>query len=70
VQVPKIIDRYTTYNLLPTTYNLLSGETPIRDYAKESWGYLQSAHPAMARFMDGTLATDGSTVTATYFHSP
>lgn len=37
-------------------------EAPIKDYAKESWGYLQSAHPPMARFMGGVLATDGSTV--------
>ncbi|MBW4574365.1 MAG: hypothetical protein KME08_03685 [Aphanothece sp. CMT-3BRIN-NPC111] len=35
-------------------------ETPIRAYARESWGYLQSAHPPMARFMGGIFTTDGS----------
>lgn len=34
-------------------------EAPIQDYARESWDYLQAAHPQMARFVGGTLAADG-----------
>lgn len=35
-------------------------EAPIRDYAKESWDYLQQLHPQMASFMGGEFADDGS----------
>jgi hypothetical protein len=37
-------------------------ETPIREYARESWSYLQSAHPPIARFMGGLIKEDGSIV--------
>lgn len=35
-------------------------EAPIHDYAKESWDYLQLAHPQMARFLGGTFTADGA----------
>jgi hypothetical protein len=34
-------------------------EAPIRDYAQESWDYLQAAHPEMARFVGGRCTPDG-----------
>ncbi|MEB3179416.1 MAG: ferritin-like domain-containing protein [Nostocaceae cyanobacterium] len=34
-------------------------EAPIRDYARESWDYLQAAHPEMARFVGGKCTADG-----------
>lgn len=37
-------------------------EAPIRQYARESWDYLQHVHPQMACFMGGEFAEDGSTV--------
>lgn len=39
-------------------------EAPIRDYAKESWDYLQQIHPQMARFMGGQFAENGSLLEA------
>ena len=35
-------------------------EAPIRDYSKESWGYLEKVHPQLARFMGGTFGESGS----------
>lgn len=37
-------------------------EAPIRAYAQESWGYLQSLHPELAYFMGGKFGPDGSTL--------
>lgn len=43
---------------------ILSGateiEAPIRDYAQESWAYLQQIHPQMAIFMGGEQYWDGT----------
>jgi hypothetical protein len=39
--------------------NAAEVETPIRAYARESWAYLQAAHPQMARFMGGEVTQDG-----------
>ncbi|MEM6447507.1 MAG: hypothetical protein AAF704_13230 [Cyanobacteria bacterium P01_D01_bin.123] len=37
-------------------------EDPIRDYARESYHYLQPIHPQMARFMGGDIAPDGKAI--------
>lgn len=38
----------------------ISTEAPIRDYIQASCQYLQAIHPAMAKFVGGSLAADGS----------
>lgn len=35
-------------------------EDPIREYSRESWGYIHPIHPAMARFMGGRFTPDGA----------
>ena len=38
----------------------INTEAPIRDYTQASRQYLQAIHPAMAKFVGGSLAPDGS----------
>ena len=40
----------------------LDTEAPIRGYTQTSRQYLQSIHPAMARFVGGTVAQDDSLI--------
>ena len=37
-------------------------EFPIRSYSQESWGYLQTAHPQLARFMGGVTDENGKII--------
>lgn len=37
-------------------------EAPIRSYSQESWGYLQTAHPPLARFMGGVTDENGKII--------
>jgi hypothetical protein len=37
-------------------------ESPIRAYAKESWDYLQKAHPKLARFVGGIYGENGKII--------
>lgn len=37
-------------------------ETPIRSYSLESWNYLQTAHPQLARFMGGVTDENGKII--------
>ncbi|NEP77524.1 MAG: hypothetical protein F6K39_04670 [Okeania sp. SIO3B3] len=37
-------------------------EAPIRSYSQESWGYLQTIHPQLARFMGGVTDENGKII--------